>query len=62
MSQLKLGSEYRVRLVRAHEVCEESIQHVVSCPDVLGWYSNVSDIQDSDMLIHKAVSSSLLSP
>jgi COP9 signalosome complex subunit 6 len=23
--------------------------------DVLGWYSNVSDIQDSDMLIHKAL-------
>jgi hypothetical protein len=36
MSQLKLGSEYRVRLVRAHEVCEESIQHVVSCPEV--WF------------------------
>jgi hypothetical protein len=23
--------------------------------DVLGWYSNVSDIQDSDTLIHKAL-------
>ncbi|KAH9533714.1 hypothetical protein CY35_18G066700 [Sphagnum magellanicum] len=23
--------------------------------DVLGWYSNISDIQDSDMLIHKAL-------